>query len=427
MSQFRLNTLAMRLAVVGLAASLNVLPAHAQSASAPKGEAVKPVDALSPAVFKALQGLQELIDAKKYAEAYAKVDAAEAVPNRTEYENFIINRNRGAIASLAGDTAVATKAITAVVESKRLPPAEQVRFIQGLAGTYYNAKDYPNAIIWIKRYQAEGGTDPQMGTLLGQAYYLSNDFANANKVLLAELTKLEQAGTTPTELQYQLLMNTYVKTNDRAGFLVVLEKLVTHYPTKDNWNDYLQRQRAKPGYPDTALLDFYRLKTHMELELEGDEIMDFADLSMRAGLPAEAKQALTKGYAAGLLGKGKNAKAEKVMLDRATKGTADDLKTMASGEAVAKANKDGLPLVNLGLAYVTNGQYDKGIPMMEEGVKRGVSKRPTDAKLRLGYAYMLGGKTAEAKTTFESLKGEKDATGDLARYWLMFMNKPPKA
>jgi hypothetical protein len=425
MSQLRFNTLVLRLVALGLAAGLN-LAAPAIAAEPAKADKAENKDVLSPGVFKALQGLQELINAKKFAEAYAKVDAADAQPNKTDYEKFIIERNRGAIATLAGDTAIATKSITYVIETKRLSPEDQQRFIMGIAGTYYNAKDYPNAIKWIQRYQAEGGKDATMNTLLAQAYFLSNDFPNAYKLLSADLANGEKTGNIGPEIQYQLLLTTAVKMNDKEATHRALEKMVTYYPTRDAWNDYLQRERAKPGYPESNLLDFYRLKLAIGIELEDDEIRDMADLDMRAGLPAEAKKVLDKGYQAGLLGKGKEAKNDKQMQDKANRGAAEDIKTMASGEPVAQKSKDGLPLVNLGLAYVTNGQFDKGIPMMEEGVKRGVAKRPTDAKLRLGYAYYVAGRTDDALKTFQSLSNDKDATGDLARYWIRFMSKPVK-
>jgi hypothetical protein len=428
MSPFRLNTLVLRLAALGLTAGFALAQTAAFAAPAEPTDAAKPAaevkaDTVRPPIFKALQGLPELIKAKKYKEAYEKVDEADRTPDKTPYESFIINRNRGAVAVGAGDTAIAGKAIEAVIEAKRLPPAEQLSYMLALGGMYYNVKDYPNTVKWLKRYAAEGGTDPQGNTVLAQAYYLNNDFANAYKLLSAELAATEKAGKVPTELQYQLLLNSAVKTNNKPAFAPILEKLVTHYPTRDYWNDFLQSRRIKAAYPESALLDFYRLKLALGIKLEGDEIMDMAELAMHAGLPAEAKKVLDTGFQSGLLGKGKDAKAEKKLFDQATKGAADDLKTMATGEASAQKAKDGLGLVNLGYAFVSSGQFDKGIALMEEGIRKGVAKRPTEAKLHLGEAYFLAGRKPEALAVFQTIQ-DKDATGDFARYWTMSLNHP---
>lgn len=428
MSQLRKNSLVLRLVALGLAAGLNMAaPTHAMAQADKADPKAENKDTLSPAVGKALAGLQDLINAKKWQEAYAKVDAADAVPNKTEFEKYIVERSRAAIASQSGDSERAVKSIAYLVDTNRLTPEEQQRYLMVLITAYYNGKDYANALKMMERYKAAGGQDPTINTLKAQAYFLQNDFATAQKILSAELENGEKTGNIAPALQYQLLLTIAVKMNDKEGVHRALEKLVTYHPTRDAWNDYLYRERSKPNFPEANLLDFYRLKLAIGIKLEPEEMVDMADLDMRAGLPAEAKKVLDEGFKAGELGKGKDAKTEKQLYDRATKGAADDIKTMASGEATAQKAKDGLPLVNLGLAYVTNGNFDKGIPMMEEGIKRGVTKRPTDAKLRLAYAYYMAGRKDDALKTFQSLTGEKDATGDLARYWVKFMSKPVTA
>jgi hypothetical protein len=80
-------------------------------------------------------------------------------------------------------------------------------------------------------------------------------------------------------------------------------------------------------------------------------------------------------------------------------------------------------LVNLGYAYVTMGQFDKGIDLMKQGIAKGVSKNPEDARLRLGYAQALAGKLEDSVATLKAVSGN-DGRGDLARYWIMWETHP---
>jgi tetratricopeptide (TPR) repeat protein len=87
---------------------------------------------------------------------------------------------------------------------------------------------------------------------------------------------------------------------------------------------------------------------------------------------------------------------------------------------------DGAGLVNLGYAYVTMDQFDKGIALMEQGIAKGLAKRADDYKMRLGIAYAKAGRKAEAIKTLESIKGN-DGAADLARYWILWVNRPASA
>ena len=63
---------------------------------------------------------------------------------------------------------------------------------------------------------------------------------------------------------------------------------------------------------------------------------------------------------------------------------------------------------------------------MKQGIAKGVSKNPEDAKLRLGYALAMAGKKDESIKVLETITGN-DGRGDLARYWIMYQNKPAAA
>jgi hypothetical protein len=146
MSQFRLARISLILAATfGLNAMPALLPAAfaqdkpaAPSAEAPKGDAIR------PDMFKLLDPVKvkEMLLAKKYAEVQANVTAAEAFPNRTPYEEYIINRMKLALGSATSNDKMAMAALEAVIESGRADKTDHLDFIQALGNYHYNAKDY---------------------------------------------------------------------------------------------------------------------------------------------------------------------------------------------------------------------------------------------------------------------------------------------
>ena len=422
MSQLRLARLCLMLAAVGLSAPALTTAVHAQE----KPAAEAPKDTVRPELFKLLDpaAIKPLMDAKNYAEVQNRVQQAEAFPNRTPYEDYVVNRMKLSLGSATNNNAIAMPALEAVINSGRLQGQEQADFILALGNMHYNAKDYAKAIEWFKRYQKESPTPEKVTPSLIRAHYLAGDFASAKAALLPAIEATEKAGQKPSEEDLRLLASSANRVKDDAGYLTALEKLVAHYPNDDFWTDVLNRGVArKPGFDaQTNMINVYRLEAATVKKMAAEEYVDLAELSLRDGFPSEAKKAMDAGYAAGVLGQGANAKSHAALRDKATKGAADDAKNIAAGEASAAKAKTGAGLVNLGWAYATMDQGDKGVGFIQQGIAKGGLKNPEEAKLRLGMAQALAGKKAEAIQTFETVKGGGGA-GDLAKYWIVHLNQ----
>lgn len=410
------------LAAVGLNTTLPVLGLTQSAYAADDADKAK-AETVRQEIGLPLQAAQALMKEQKYKEALAKIAETDAVGDKTPFEIYSIDRMRGAVAASAGDTALAGKSFEAVIASGRLTPAEQGKIVKALGNLYYEAQNYPKAIEWLSRSQKEGDTDPATHTLLIQSYYLSNDIPRATSELQAVIAADEAASRAPTEINLKLLISCALKSNDKAAYLAGLEKLNTYYPKKEYWADLLNKVQSKPGFSDRLVLDTYRLKAATVQLQTSTEFTDMAQLSLLGGFPAEAKKTLDQGYQAGLLGSGPDAAKQKRLRDQANKAAADDLKTMAQSEASVTASKEGTGQINLGYALVTAGQFDKGLTLMEDGLKKGGLKRIDDAKLHLGIAYQMAGQKEKAIQTFKTVQGA-DGVADLARLWIMQVNHP---
>lgn len=432
MSQLRLARLCVMLAAVGMNAAPALMNnAFAQKSDAPAAAAAAPkADGVRPEMLKLLDPatIKQLMDAKNYTEIQSRISQAEALPNRTPYEDYVINRMKLPMASATGNDALTITTLEAVINSGKLAPAEQTAFIQTLGNLYYNAKNYPKAIEAFKRYQKESPTPEKVRSALVRSYYLSGDYATARNELQPIIADAEKAGTAPTQEDLRLLASAASEQKDKPGYLAALDKLVAYYPTDEMWNRVIALGViSKPGFKsEDNVMEVYRLKFAALSKLTPEEYFDLADMTLRAGFPTEAKNVMERGFAAGVLGTGAQAGKERQLRDKATKAAADDAKSIAAGEASASKSKNGAGLVNIGWAYVTMDQFDKGIGFIQQGIAKGGLKQPDEAKLRLGMAYAKAGRKDEAIKAFQDVKAS-GGLSDVAKYWIVLEKQPAQA
>jgi tetratricopeptide (TPR) repeat protein len=371
-----------------------------------------------PQIGQPVEEAGQLLKQKKFKEALDKLRAADAVPDKTPYERYVVEGTRAAIALNSSDYAVAEKALEAVLATGILSPPEALARVQALAQINYQLKDYPRVIDNSNRYYREGGTDEGPRLLLAQAYYLQNDFANAAKTFRVILQANEKSGKRPDENLLLALLNSEQQQKNEAGRIEVLQILAATYPKPEYWTDLLIAIQKKPGFPSRLVLDVDRLMIATGTMKAPDDYMQAAQLALLAGLPGDAKSFLDKGSAAGILGKGATAEREKRLADMAGRQAGDDLKSLPQLATEADAASTGLTWVKLGDAYASYGQYDKAIDAYQRGLKKGSLQNPDDAKLHLGIAYLQSGQKPKAKDELDSVAG-KDGTRDLAQLWLI--------
>ena len=394
--------------------ALHVVLCAALTLGASLGFEAAAQNTVRPEVGKPLQAAQALVKQRKGREAMAEIAKAEAVPNRTAYENQLIGQMKAAAASAAGDNEGTIRANEALLNSGKVSGREATTLVQGIAVAHYNKKEYGEAAKWTQRYFKEGGTDPQMRTVLLQSYYLGNDCNSVNK-MLAGVTEGEKRAS---EDELGILANCYLRNKDTAGYVRAIEMLVVHYPKKQYWTDLLSRVQKKPGFSDRLGLDVYRLRFATNNFTDTNDYLEAAQLALQAGVPAEAKIFVDKGYEVKALGQGAQAERHQRLRDLVTRDLNESQKNRAREEQEAMNAKDGNDLVKIGQNYVYEGKADKGISLMEQGIKKGGLKRPDDAKLRLGEAQLYAGKKNAGVATLRDVKGT-DGTADMARLWIL--------
>jgi hypothetical protein len=407
MSKFRLAHLGLALAALGFTAAAPVVglaPAYA-------------AETVRPEIGKPLQEAQQLMKSGKNKEALAKLRQLDNVSGKSANETYLIEMTRLGASVQAGDYDTAAKSSETLLASGKLSASQKSQISDGLIGIYMRSGDLGKANAAIEK-QLKEHDDPKLRAYLLQNYYKQGNIS----ALEGALRDAEKRGPL-SEDQLGMLANIQLKKNDKTGYVNTIEKLAASYPKAQYWNDLLNRVQGKPGFASRLSVDVYRLKLANNLMKKPSEFMEMAQLVLQAKAPAEAVKVINKGYQAGALGTGPDAERHQRLKDLAEKSLAEQNKNLVSTEAELNKLDDNDGLATLGYSLVQAGQADKGLKMMEAAIKSGKLKYPEDAKLHLGEAYAAAGKKQQAVSTLKSVGG-KDGAADLARYFIMAINKP---
>jgi hypothetical protein len=380
-----------------------------------------------PEVGKPLQSAIDLLKQRKGKEALAQARAAQAVADKTPYETYLVTRVLGQAAAAAGDNAAAASALENAANSSAAPAGDRVQLLAAAAGQYYALKEYSKAVTVATKYFQYGGTDKAIRTIYVQSLYLGGNYGAAARELASDVEGEARAGKNPPEDQLQLLANAYLQSKDAAGYGRTMEQLVALYPKREYWLAAIDNVMRRSGFNDRLQIDVARLKTDVGTMRTADEYLDYAQLALIEGFPAEATRVIDKGYQAGVLGTGSDAARHKRLKDLAAKNLAEDRKSIADAEKQGAAGKDAKTLFNEGFNLVLNEKSAKGLSMMEQGLKTaGASasgfRRPDHAKLQLGYAYHVAGQNAKALEMFKTVQGT-DGAAALARLWVLRLTR----
>ncbi|RQP21193.1 hypothetical protein DZC73_29095 [Albitalea terrae] len=408
---------ALGLLAAGLLAATASPSARAQAAKpADAASAAKPADIARPQVGAPLVAAEALMKQSKFTEALDKVQEAERVADQTPYERYTVARMRSAVAMAAGQTAVAFDATEAAIGVGYGGRDEQRELMASLVHAAYAAKDYTRSLRWADRYLKEGGTRSDIEPLRMQSQYLSGDYAGAAASLLVRVKADEAAGQVTKERDLQLLLNAQRKSGDAAGGMKTVERLAKAYPKPAYWGELITTVDRKT-LSERLFIDLFRLMRATGNLTGGQEVVWYAQVSLQAGLAAEALAVIDEAKAKGVL-KDQDLKAAEPVRAKAAKQAAEDVANRKKDEAAARASKDGNALVFQGQGAVGEGRVAEGVAMQEQGFAKGGVRRPEENRLRLGEAQLMAGQRDAAQKTFAAVTGPEGMT-ELSRLWAL--------
>jgi hypothetical protein len=388
--------------LVGVAGG-TLVPATAIAATAAKNK-------VSDAVLKPLKAAQDSINAKNWDEAMLHIQEAQAVPNRTAYDDFQINDFAWFVLYQQKKMPEAAVALEQVVNSGFVPPELMSQRLKAVMQLNLASKNYPKAVEFGNKYLALNPTDEESALQVAQATYLMKDYAGSKA---AAQKLIAASGGKPSEDALKLLLRSNMDLKDDAGSLAALESLVRYYPEQKYWKDLLTNQLFRTK-DDRALRDLYRLMSDTNVLEKADDYSEMGSSLIAGGFPTEAKGVLERGMAAGVFTGDTKGRAQ-ADLDRARAQAAQDAKELPNaGKALATA-RTGNEMVATGKLYFSAGDYANAADAIQKGLTKGGVTDADDANMLLGIACARSGKATEAKAAFDKVRDAKFA--DVTRLW----------
>ena len=391
-----------------------VMPAHAAlpPRTGPGAQAAAAKQAgpqVRPPIGRPLNDAMKFVDMKDFAGALAKVKEADAVMDKTPFEEYSVAKYLGFIAvnQPMPDYTAATAAYNRQVASGAAPEADKATMYSIAMRLNYQAMDFATVIKDAAALQMLQPLDDTGYLVLIQSYYNTNDFANVITTSKAEIAAKVAAGMKPTEDVLGLMLNAQIKTKDEAGARQTLDQMAVISSKPEVWGQVMDFALGTQGISDHQLLNLYRLSI-LTGTMKDADYKAMATIDLTNGLPNEAKAILTKGMVTGDL------------LDQANQLGAKDQQSLTELAAEAAKQTNGEVDVKLGESYYTYGRYDDAIAALQKGIQKGGLKDAADAQTTLGIALMAAGKRDEAVAALEKAAAAGGAAGQVAHVWSLY-------
>ena len=339
--------------------------------------------AVRPAVGSALKAAISLAASGNTGAANAKLHEAEATPNLTPGEQEAISQTRSYIEAKSGGGAAGSK---------------------GKFTTDYIAGRYREAIQDAEEMRRGGGLDFQTQIVVGQAYYLSGDYAGAIRYL---------KGLGNSQQVLELILSAAYKSGDSEAMRDAAEQLVLGGKTQ-YWANILTGAENTHGLKDHQQLDLYRLRLATNNMRSDGDYFTAAELALEFGSSAEAVNIIQKGMAAKMLSGDRATR----LLGVANAAAAKDMAGLANAEKAAATARTGDDAVKIGEDLAGAGRGQDALAQIQAGMSKGVTDKG-NAQLRLGQAYLAAGQKDAAARAFNAAKDDP-AWGVIAHVWSIY-------
>jgi hypothetical protein len=371
--------------------------------------------ALNDAI-KAAQG-------KDYAAATAALQKADAVSDKSDYDNYKINEIKAFVAVKQADYPGATADYEAMIASPvfaTVDPKEQQQSLHNGLLLSGQSQHWPQVISDGQQLEKLNGMDAKTYTVLAQGYYFTNDFANAEQAAKKAIDTAKAAGQQPDQAALEIVMSAQAKSNNQTGAEQTLEQLAVAYGRPEDWSQLIEVALGTRGLSDIDYLYLYRLLFLSGATATGNDYADAAHIAIHLGYPAEALADLNQGIQSGKLSAGKAGE-----MEQARSGKRVDEATLKQIAAAAEKSKAGEQDVKLAEDYWGYGRYADAEQAAQRAISKGGLKDPGEGQFVLGLAQIAQGKYADGQATLAKLDSPQ-GRGKVAHLWILWAQSKSK-
>jgi tetratricopeptide (TPR) repeat protein len=352
------------------------------------------------AVGVPLSAAQKAAEAQDWAGALASVRQAQAVPDKTPYEDYVINKFLSIVAINLKDMNTARTAAEAALASPTMPPEDKKDLLHNVFILESANNNYPAIIQYGKQLEAIGSLDPEQLSNIAIAYYNTKDVPTAQQYAQKAIAAAKAAGKRPPQAALEITMNGQAKTNPEAA-VQTLEQIVSQNNSPVEWGKLISVGFNAKGMNDVTAMDLYRLM-----------------LVTKAFNASEAKLA-------GRLANSLHYYGDTVAILESAGVTGPDLAAAKSNaakeqgliatEVSAGRKSGGATALNVAEGLYGYGRYAEAEELARLAGSR-AGKNPGEATTVVGMAQVRQGKFAGAAQTFQSVSGNA-AMMKVAHLW----------
>jgi hypothetical protein len=171
---------------------------------------------VTPALSAALRAARDALRGGRCADAISKLKEADSNPEKSPYDEHIINVLAGSAYARTNNYADAQKAFEAQLTDGFTDAADLPRIVTAVVQINYQLKNYARAAEFGNRALNEGVANDMLYTLVAQAYYLNGQDDAVREFLGKRIGSLAMQGRDVPPSYFQLILSSCIKLHDSA-------------------------------------------------------------------------------------------------------------------------------------------------------------------------------------------------------------------
>jgi hypothetical protein len=410
--------------VLGGSAAMAQMGAPPSSGGSAHSNSASSSEKVSKDVAVPLEAAQKAFQAGDMPTAMAQIKLAQAVSDRTPYDDYVTNRFLAAVSANMKDYATSAQAFNAVTASPELakqPDADKMSIYHDALIVNGNVQRWQDVITDGQQLEALKGNDDATLAELAIAYYNLKDLTNAQTYAQQSIDRAKSAGKQPEQAALQIVMNSEAKSNNQSAAIATLETMAVSYNDPNTWHQLTGVALGTKNLKEIDALYIYRLRFSIGAMSDTDDFTVTASLANQLGYPTEALKVLEQGINSGKLSSGQ-AGSE---LSKARSGSNEDSRQLAALTNAAQQAKSGEAAVKQAEDYWGYGRYADAETFARLAIAKGGMKDPSEGNMILGLALVAQNKYDDAIVALGQVSGS-EGRSKAAHLWSLYAQAKKK-
>jgi tetratricopeptide (TPR) repeat protein len=366
-------------------------------------------------IFKKLDKIRELADAKQYAEAIEAVAAMEKT-RRNSYEKAMTWNMLAYVQFNQENYAEAIKAYKQVLKTKKLSASLEQTTLYSIAKLYLVQDQYKEALGALNSWFAVTETpNPDAYVLRAQIYYQLENYASALPDIKKAISQTKKEGKSPRENWLLVERAVYYNNKDFVAMERCLKDLIALYPKPQYWVQ-LSAIYNELGNAEKELSVLESAYDQALLKKES-HVVSLAQAMLSLDMPYKSAQVILDGLKAGVIsetGKNLSLLGDALMI---AKEYEQAIKIMTQAAALTQAPKDFYKLAQI---HTERQEWKRALNHISKALSYEVFKNEDQALVLKGLVLFNLNKLDEASLAFDLATQFKD-TEKTANQWLAFI------